>query len=75
MLFVGIIIIIIVLFYDMLQMKEEEVVSTAKPVKPRTAVLSVEKEKSQPKRVFVYFAPSILIFFPSMIYSMISCRS
>nr|XP_022290539.1 uncharacterized protein LOC111102179 [Crassostrea virginica] len=32
------------------EMKEEEVVSTAKPVKPRTAVLSVEKEKSQPKR-------------------------
>ena len=63
MIFVGIII-ILVLFYDiLLQMKEEEVVSTAKPVKPRTAVLSVEKEKSQPKRVFVYIAPSILIFF------------
>ena len=53
MIFVGIKI-ILVLFYDiLLQMKEEEVVSTAKPVKPRTAVLSVEKEKSQPKRVFV----------------------
>ena len=63
MIFVGIKI-ILVLFYDiLLQMKEEEVVSTAKPVKPRTAVLSVEKEKSQPKRVFVYIAPSILNFF------------
>lgn len=61
MLFVGIKM-ILVLFY-ILQMKEEEVVSTAKPVKPRTAVLSVEKEKSQPKRVFVYFASSILNFF------------
>lgn len=61
MLFVGIKM-ILVLFY-ILQMKEEEVVSTAKPVKPRTAVLSVEKEKSQPKQVFVYFAPSILNFF------------
>ena len=61
MLFVGIKM-ILMLFY-ILQMKEEEVVSTAKPVKPRTAVLSVEKEKSQPKRVFVYFAPSILNFF------------
>lgn len=51
------------MLFDLLQMKEEEVVSTAKPVKPRTAVLSVEKEKSQPKRVFVYFAPSTLNFF------------
>ena len=51
------------MLFDLLQMKEEEVVSTAKPVKPRTAVLSVEKEKSQPKRVFVYIAPSILNFF------------
>lgn len=34
----------------MTQVKEEEAVSPAKPIKPKTAVLSVEKQKSQPKR-------------------------
>lgn len=34
-------------------MKEEEAVSPAKPIKPKTAVLSVEKQKSQPKRVSI----------------------
>lgn len=35
-------------------MKEEEAVSpSAKPIKPKTAVLSVEKQKSQPNRVSI----------------------
>lgn len=37
----------------MTQVKEEEAVSPAKPIKPKTAVLSVEKQKSQPKRVSI----------------------
>nr|XP_019921262.2 kinesin-related protein 4 isoform X2 [Crassostrea gigas] len=35
---------------SVLEVKEEEAVSPAKPIKPKTAVLSVEKQKSQPKR-------------------------
>lgn len=37
----------------MTQVKEEEAVSPAKLIKPKTAVLSVEKQKSQPKRVSI----------------------
>lgn len=38
----------------MTQVKEEEAVSPSKPIKPKTAaVLSVEKQKSQPKRVSI----------------------
>lgn len=37
----------------MTQVKEEEAVSPAKPIKPKTAILSVEKQKSQPKRVSI----------------------
>lgn len=36
----------------MTQVKEEEAVLPAKPIKPKTAVLPVEKHKSQQKRVF-----------------------
>lgn len=35
---------------SVMEVKEEEAVSPAKPIKPKTAVLSVEKQKSQPKR-------------------------